>query len=80
VSDLGPKGKYRKKEERYVWQFCDIDTQSDSKLLSRFPWSINGNADNNLESFRTSSAHLLSYQFNCTHRRTCLEINTRKTV
>jgi hypothetical protein len=28
-----------------------IKTTGDSKLLSGFPWPINGNPDNNLESF-----------------------------
>jgi hypothetical protein len=28
--------------------------QSDSKLLSEFPWPVNGNPDNNLESYRTN--------------------------
>jgi hypothetical protein len=32
--------------------------QSDSKLLSWFPWTINGNSDNNLESLCISMASL----------------------
>jgi hypothetical protein len=31
--------------------------QSDSKLLSAFPWPIKGNPDNNLESSYTTVAH-----------------------
>jgi hypothetical protein len=30
-------------------EHLDVDIQSDSKLLSGFPWPINGNPDNNLE-------------------------------
>jgi hypothetical protein len=45
-SSLWHETQYHNKSAFNVWHH---DIQNDSKLLSKFPWPINGNPDNNLE-------------------------------